>query len=95
MSGLEQRYCIVTGRVQRVGFRAFVIEAARSLGVNGWVRNQADGRSVAVMAEGSAEALDRLVEQLRHGPPGARVERIECSTRPATGLDGGFVVQRQ
>jgi acylphosphatase len=62
----------VTGRVQHVWFRGWTIETARGLGLTGWVRNLPDG-SVAGQAQGPAEALARLRELLREGPPSAIV----------------------
>jgi acylphosphatase len=67
---------LVRGRVQGVGFRWFVREAARELGLSGWVRNRIDG-TVEVAAEGSEVTLDRLRDELRRGPPGAAVASID------------------
>lgn len=69
----------VEGRVQRVGFRWFVQQRARALGLSGWVRNHADG-SVEVSAVGDAGAVARLREQLEVGPPHARVDRVTAVT---------------
>jgi len=69
-------YVAVRGRVQGVGFRWFVRERARSLGLTGWVRNQQDG-SVEVLALGDDLALEKLREFLRSGPQGARVSHVE------------------
>jgi acylphosphatase len=62
----------VEGRVQGVGFRWFVREAARRLDLAGWVTNRPDG-SVEVAAYGTPEGLQRLQAALRRGPPGADV----------------------
>ena len=66
----------VRGRVQGVGFRAFVLRAGRSLGLAGGVRNEADG-SVTAVAEGAQPALDELAARLAAGPPAARVEGVD------------------
>jgi len=66
----------VTGRVQGVGFRAFVRHHARELGLAGWVKNEPDG-SVVVEASGDTDGLDELERRLRQGPPASRVERLE------------------
>lgn len=66
----------ITGRVQGVFFRASTAERAQALGVTGRARNCPDG-SVEVLAAGAAEALAGLIEWLHHGPPLARVERVE------------------
>jgi acylphosphatase len=77
----EARRWVVEGRVQGVGFRWFVLRTAQALGVTGWARNCADG-SVEVVARGGPEALRRLGESLRRGPPGAFVHRITSSDVP-------------
>jgi acylphosphatase len=64
------------GRVQAVGFREATTARASELGVLGWVRNEDDG-SVAVHAEGEGGAVDKLVEFLRDGPPGAQVDELD------------------
>ena len=75
---MECRKYIVRGRVQGVGFRWFVEGAARTLGVNGWVRNNPDG-AVEVLAVGSSEQLSALHAQLRKGPRAARVDNIDVA----------------
>ncbi len=82
----------VTGRVQGVGFRAFVIARARELALDGWVRNDPDG-AVTVLAAGAPAALDRLAAALAQGPPAARVAAIEAA--PAeTPAEPGFRIAR-
>ena len=77
-------HAIVEGRVQGVGFRAFVEQNAWQLGVTGWVRNRWDG-TVEVTAESSRVALDQLLTSLRHGPSASRVTGVETQWKPATG----------
>ena len=66
---------LISGRVQGVGYRAFVADAARAERLEGWCRNLPDG-SVEVLAEGDAEALSRLEWRLWQGPPMARVDDV-------------------
>jgi len=68
----------VSGRVQGVGFRAFVVRLGTSLGVRGAVRNDADG-AVTCFAEGRPEELDGFRRGLGGGPARARVDRVEES----------------
>jgi DNA ligase D-like protein (predicted 3'-phosphoesterase) len=91
----------VTGRVQGVGFREATVAEARRLGVLGWVRNADDG-TVRVHAEGPEPAVERLLEFLGEGPPGARVEAVETEKAKVEGHEqfavrgvsaGAFVVQ--
>ena len=74
----------VSGRVQGVSFRWYTEERARELGVNGWVRNEPDG-SVALHAEGEAEAVDALLEWCRTGPALARVRKVAVREAAVTG----------
>lgn len=66
---------VVEGRVQGVGFRWFVRQEARRLGVAGWVRNLPDG-SVELTVSGAMEAARRLIEYARVGPEHADVRHV-------------------
>jgi acylphosphatase len=72
------------GRVQGVGFRYSCIREGRHLGLTGWVRNTRDG-DVEVWAEGPADKLETLLQWLRRGPPGARVEAVHSHPAAPTG----------
>ncbi len=82
----------VHGIVQGVGFRVFVVDAARDLGVSGWVGNQPDG-GVRCVAEGDREVLDDLLATLRRGPPAAAIARVTEAWMPATGEFTGFTIR--
>jgi acylphosphatase len=83
----------VHGRVQGVGYRIFVREAARRLGLAGSVRNEEDG-SVLVVAEGVRSDLERLLAELHRGPGAARVMRVDAWWSPPAGEPAGrFEVQ--
>lgn len=83
----------VTGRVQGVGFRAFVQRQAQQAGCTGFVRNSADGQTVEVTAEGSHAALEGLLAALRRGPRLARVAHVDVIWTAASGEFFGFLVQ--
>ena len=72
----------VVGMVQGVGFRWFVRERARRLGLAGWVRNLPDG-SVEVLASGDPDQLELLRGELQRGPQGAVVQGLELSHESA------------
>ncbi len=93
-AGPEQArlHALVDGSVQGVGFRAFVIDHATALGLQGWVRNLSDGR-VEVVAEGPQDALEKLLERLRLGPRSAFVTEVEKEWLPATGEYKNFNVR--
>lgn len=66
---------IVEGRVQGVGYRAFLTREANALGLVGWARNRRDG-SVEAVARGERTALDALLDAARRGPAASRVDRV-------------------
>jgi acylphosphatase len=79
--------CHVAGRVQGVFFRANTREQAQRLGLTGYARNLPDGR-VQVLACGAPDAVARLKEWLRSGPPAARVSGVACEPAPEQKLSG-------
>lgn len=78
----KRTHVLVRGRVQNVGFRAFVAQHARQLGLCGWVRNLPDGRLVEVEVQGDDLAVNQLLGLLRYGPAGAHVEDLLIDARP-------------
>ena len=80
------------GRVQGVGYRAFVLRVGADLGLEGWVANRPDG-GVECVAEGPTEDLELLIAALREGPGAAVVQRVETRWLPATGRLDGFRVR--
>jgi acylphosphatase len=89
---LQARRFLVSGRVQGVGFRFHILEAARVENVQGWVRNLPDG-SVEALIEGDREAVTRMERRIRRGPPSARVENVEIFDDVPTGRFDGFSVR--
>lgn len=83
----------VHGLVQGVFFRHFTRIQAQALGVSGSVENQPDG-SVHVVAEGARDALDSLLEWLRHGPELAVVHKVDACWQQFTGSFSGFNILR-
>ena len=82
----------VWGVVQGVGFRDFVWRHAVRLHLQGYVRNETDGRSVEVYAEGPAWALAELEGLASQGPRAARVRRVDCAWGAAEGGHAAFTV---
>lgn len=76
MKAIVIRRVIIRGRVQGVGYRAWTEYTAGMRAIEGWVRNRRDGSVEAVLA-GTSDAVDRMIELCRQGPPGARVDAIE------------------
>jgi acylphosphatase len=86
----------VAGRVQGVGFRAYLLREANAFGLVGWARNRADG-SVEAVAAGPEAAVSALLEAARRGPSASRVDsfREEPADEAALGdvlVLGVFVV---
>jgi acylphosphatase len=71
------RHAVFRGRVQGVGFRAFVEDEAARTGVGGWVRNRRDGTVEAVFA-GDAKAVEDTIAACRKGSYAARVDAMDA-----------------
>lgn len=83
----------VTGRVQGVGFRAFVQQTAMLIGVAGWVRNVGYD-TVEALAEGDREKVERFLQAVKRGPRMSLVEEAREEWEAATGEFGSFEVRR-
>ena len=85
---------LVKGRVQGVGFRWYVMEIARELGLSGWVKNRPDG-IVELAAAGDSAALAKLEAAVAAGPGGARVEEVrKLAPASADSLQNPFAIVR-
>jgi len=82
----------VSGRVQGVGFRAFVEQTGMMLGLTGWVRNLGY-EQVEAVAEGSRAALEEFAQAIQSGPRGSRVEDARVEWEPPTGEFRWFEVK--
>ena len=80
----------VAGRVQGVGYRAFVEQQAVALGLSGWVRNRRDG-SVEALFSGEAAVIEQMLAACRAGPPHAVVGAVTIIAEPDA-ADGPFLV---
>jgi acylphosphatase len=79
----EVRQVTITGRVQGVGYRAWVEHRARGQGLEGWVRNRRDG-SVEALFAGPPEAVSEMIASCQHGPSAAQVAAVlEEDAKPA------------
>jgi acylphosphatase len=73
---MSAKRLVISGRVQGVGFRAWMLEGASALGLSGWVRNRSDGTLEALVA-GATPAVEELLRACRRGPRAAIVSTIE------------------
>jgi acylphosphatase len=86
---MATRRIFVSGRVQGVGFRDWVVRNAQRTGITGWVRNTRDGR-VEILASAEEEMLDRMIEGLDSGPPLARIDHVEAYPAEGEKAHKGF-----
>jgi len=82
----------VMGRVQAVGFRAFVQQNALQIGVTGWVRN-VGYETVEAVAEGTHAQIDRFLTMVKRGPTGSQVDQAREEWEAVTGEFASFGVK--
>jgi len=92
MSDLFSVRVVIYGRVQGIFFRNFTLRQASKLGLTGYVRNLHDGRTVEVQAEGEKAKLEELINNLKTGPPGAKVEKADVTWSDYTGSYSHFSI---
>ena len=92
MPGIRSVRGLVAGRVQGVGFRYFVRRQAENAGLGGFVRNLADGR-VEFLLQGEADAVGAVIEQIRLGPPHARVRELRVEEDERHAIVSGFTIR--
>lgn len=68
-------YCVVKGKVQRVGYRDFIEQYVREEGLFGWIKNKEDG-SVEVLIQGTPDELKACIEVLNQGSLLSKVETL-------------------
>jgi acylphosphatase len=83
------RRLAIFGRVQAVGYRAWAVQQAQSLGLRGYVRNRRDG-TVEALACGPEAAVSSFAEACRQGPPLALVERVDIAEADETECGTAF-----
>lgn len=90
IDGAEERMAVrlrIHGRVQGVGYRAWLAQEAAGLQLDGWVRNRSDG-SVEALLIGDGAAVDQVVLRCKAGPALARVERVVSTATDETAPSG-------
>ena len=87
-----QRYILISGKVQGVGFRHFTRQNAMKLGVHGYAKNLPNGK-VEVVAEGDKATLDEFVKVRWKGPPASRVDDVKVEARPHSGEYTAFGIK--
>jgi acylphosphatase len=83
----------ISGQVQGVGYRYFVWREAQALGLDGWVRNCADG-TVEALFDGSEEDHAVIRRRLEEGPRYSRVSAVESIDEPDKSVPSGVDIRR-
>lgn len=91
LAGEAAKHVFVSGRVQGVGYRAWLANAARAAGLRGWVRNRRDGRVEALLV-GRPDVVEALISSARRGPPSASVTSVEVAEAEEAPAQAAFVI---
>ncbi|KXS50323.1 MAG: acylphosphatase [Halanaerobium sp. 4-GBenrich] len=78
-----QKHIFISGRVQGVGFRAFIRREAAVLNIKGWAKNLVDGR-VEVVIQGNKDKVSQMIAKLREGPSFAKVKNLKINDEEPT-----------
>ena len=84
-------HAFISGKVQGVGYRYSTMNAAKKLGLSGWVRNLPDSRVEAVF-EGATEVVEEMIRWCDRGPTAAIVKDVQVEHSEAEGLQGFEIV---
>lgn len=85
-------YCVVSGEVQNVAYRAYTQDSAVELALRGWVKNQPDG-TVVVCAQGYPDTLKDFIEYLNEGSLRAQVAGVSVDWRTAKTVYDDFSIK--
>ncbi|MGM0601732.1 MAG: acylphosphatase [Bacillota bacterium] len=77
-SNIIQKHIFVSGRVQGVGFRAFLRRQAAGLNIKGWAKNLRDGR-VEIVIQGKENKVEQMISLIKEGPSFANVKNIKIT----------------
>ncbi|MCM8764957.1 MAG: acylphosphatase [Candidatus Omnitrophica bacterium] len=88
---MERWHYYISGEVQGVGFRWYAKTIADNFGINGWVRNMADGR-VEIIAEAEPENLKFFTDKMKTSYLGLNIHRIKIEKEQATGEFNNFKI---
>lgn len=78
-----QKHIFISGKVQGVGFRAFIRREAAVLNIRGWAKNLIDGRVEAVI-QGDKNKVAQMIEKIKEGPSYARVDNLKINEEELT-----------
>lgn len=92
MSDMVRYFGQASGRVQGVGFRFFVQQNAKELGLTGWVRNMPDG-TVTMEYQGSEDVAEILAERIRSGNFFIKVKELRLETRDLQPDEQDFTIR--
>ncbi len=93
MEAIVRAHACVRGKVQGVGFRAFVQMEASKRSLHGWVRNRAEG-GVELEVEGPQSSVHALIEAIHQGPPLSQVLQVTVDWKDPNRQTEGFHVLR-
>ena len=86
-----KKHIIITGKVQGVGFRYWLYEAAIQRNIDGWVKNRISGE-VEVLVTGNDTDVNHLIKLCEKGPPSSKVTKIKVQSYQKEYLKKSFLI---
>lgn len=80
---------VISGKVQRVGYRNWAVRLAMGLKIRGWVENAPNG-TVHALFGGSDAAVAEMLAACRKGPRRARVRDVAVELVEANDVSSDF-----
>ena len=89
---MDKVHIIINGFVQGIFFRSFIKERANELDLKGYARNL-DRDKVEIIVEGHEAKINKFMEIIKKGPPGAEVKDLKAVKQPYKGEFKQFTIR--
>ena len=86
-----KKHIVISGKVQGVGFRYWLYQAAKQRNIDGWVRNKISGEVEALLVGNDVE-INKLIKLCEKGPPSSKVTKVKIQSYQKEYLKKSFLI---